>query len=117
MWVNGFPIEVKSQKLDFTNAKDFRSDLLKIDETYKWDKKDRKPIAFVFVSQETGAMLWLDTKETLELWGKAKVYDRQKKRDCVSYVLHNPKDHLKAMGILVAHILHLQRTKEISNVL
>jgi hypothetical protein len=69
-------IEVKSRSSTcvFTNPGDFPFDDVFVDTVAGWERKEQKPYAYVFVSQDTGAMLWVPG-DTRDDWIKKHVYD------------------------------------------
>lgn len=66
---DGSVVEVKSRsgKYPFTCPDDFPFDDILIDPIMKYDSKRIKPLVYIFISQKTGAMVWLPT-DTDEHW-------------------------------------------------
>jgi len=55
-------LEVKSRNLLFTCPEDYPYPTVAICAVRRWDSREQKPHAFVFVSRRTGVMLSLSTK-------------------------------------------------------
>jgi len=74
---DGKVLEVKSRRSTcvFTGPEDFPYDTVFVDTTRGWERKDVKPFAYVIVSQDTGAMVWIDGS-TRDQWGEEKIYDK-----------------------------------------
>lgn len=74
---DGRVIEVKSRKSTcvFTCPQDFPFPDIFVDTRQGWEEKKIKPFAYVFVSQDTGAMVWIPG-DTRDQWVERKVMDR-----------------------------------------
>ena len=100
LW-DGSVLEVKSQSREFTSEPS----------QYPWDDfivdtigyylKLVKPIAYVFVSQPTGAMLALNTNTEASWWEQTKTDGRD---GIPSKSLISSKANLRTMAALIAHL-------------
>ena len=68
-------IEVKSRRLKFTSQKDFPYSTVIIDTVSGYNQKDPKPILYVSVSRDTGAMI-ATRGRCPERWSNRKVFDK-----------------------------------------
>ena len=76
--VNGVRVEVKSRPFAFTSMSDWPDDRLPpfVDTVAKYDDRAEKPLAYVFVSQQTGAMLCTDGRLCASrTWGRVERLD------------------------------------------
>lgn len=60
--IGGFPIEVKSRSHSFCSPDDFPFEDAFVDTVDNYDKKEPKPLAYVFVSMVTGGMIALPSE-------------------------------------------------------
>lgn len=103
LWVNGHIVEVKSRNNNFTCAADFPYPTIAIDTKSGFDRKRRKPVVYVCVSQKTGCMTALDVKETHQHWEEFKGFDRVRRIPWVSYVCH--KKYWETLEDVVERVL------------
>lgn len=75
--VDGEKVEVKSRSVKFTSPDDWKLWPMIIDTVSSFDEKDQKPLCYVFVSQETEALMGVMTS-TMPAWTKHKIYDRSR---------------------------------------
>lgn len=68
LFVNDYPIEIKSRNEIFTSPDSFPYKTIFIDTVSGWLGKINKPIAYIMVSRKTGSMLWIDTKDYEDKW-------------------------------------------------
>ena len=74
-------IEVKSRKLKFTNPSDWPQSRAPafLDAKKKWDAKETKPFAYIFVSKPTGAMVaTCGLASARSRWGECTKLDRDR---------------------------------------
>ena len=86
--VNGLVIEVKSRAYKFTCAADFPFETIAVDTKKSFDGKTRKPVLYVCVCQETGAICALDVAKTRDSWVITRRFDRKRGIPVVSYDCH-----------------------------
>lgn len=74
---DGRVIEVKSRKstCKFTGVDDWPFPNCFVDTKDGWEKKDHKPEVYIFISQDTGAMVWIDGTTRDEWWAE-QIFDR-----------------------------------------
>lgn len=92
-------IEVKSIQQEFTwDRKSFPLPRIIVDTYDGWCEKEVKPIAYVFISQVTNAMLCLNTANRSRWWTERK-RDRYRNEEYNFYFA--PSDELRSMKSLV----------------
>ena len=80
-------IEVKSRNLFFTdNPSSFPYDELIVDTVSGYEAKEKKPLAYVMVSQKTGGMFIIPTAFSAS-WKIEKKYDRERKHEDFFYLV------------------------------
>lgn len=79
--------EVKSRRLTFTNYLNYPFDTVFLDTTSGWSQKKVKPIAYLIVSQETGAIIVVPTDTSSE-WKTTTAFDRIRKFSDTWYTAH-----------------------------
>ena len=100
LW-DGSVLEVKSQSREFTSEpSQYPWDDFIVD-TIGYHLKLVKPIAYVFVSQPTGAMLALNTNTEASWWEQTKTDGRD---GIPSKSLISSKANLRTMAALIAHL-------------
>jgi 4-hydroxy-3-methylbut-2-enyl diphosphate reductase IspH len=70
--------EVKSRRLTFTNHLNYPFDTVFVDTVSGWQQKKVKPIAYLIVSQETGAIVVVPSNTASE-WKTTTTFDRIRK--------------------------------------
>jgi 4-hydroxy-3-methylbut-2-enyl diphosphate reductase IspH len=79
--------EVKSRRLSFTNYLNYPYDTVFLDTTSGWSQKKTKPIAYLIVSQETGAIIAIPT-DTHSEWETTTAFDRIRQFSDTWYTAH-----------------------------
>ena len=79
--------EVKSRRLSFTNYLNYPYDTVFLDTVSGWEQKKTKPLAFLIVSQETGAIIVVPTN-TYSEWETTTAFDRIRKFTDTWYTAH-----------------------------
>ena len=96
---DGSVIEVKSIQQEFTwDRKSFPLPRIIVDTYDGWCEKEVKPIAYVFISQVTGAMLSLNTANRSKWWTERKM-DRYRGEEYNFYFA--PSNELRSMNALL----------------
>lgn len=72
----GVPVEVKSRSLTFHTPADVPFVDVFVDTQKGWDAKTIVPAHVLCISQNTGAMIYLDVEETRDRWVSRSAYDR-----------------------------------------
>jgi hypothetical protein len=78
LFVNGMRIEIKSRKEKFTSPGSFPYDTAMVDTVKKFTGRKDKPVAYVMISRDTGAMLWVDATRH-EDWEIIERFDNTRK--------------------------------------
>lgn len=99
--VNGHIIEVKSRNEIFTSPDSFPYETAFVDTVSGYDSKKVKPLAYVFISRPTGAMLVLKTNSAKGLTVESK-FDHVRKIQENFYVCK--RKHLQNINLLVSFI-------------
>lgn len=99
--VNGHIIEVKSRNEIFTSGDSFPYETAFIDTVSGYDAKVIKPLAYVFVSRPTGAMLVLKTNSS-KGWAVESKFDHIRKIQENFYLCK--RKHLQNINVLVSFI-------------
>lgn len=95
-------VEIKERNLSFTSPEDFPYDTVFVDDLRGLGKETLAPFAYVFVSQKTGAWVWITPLDRDESWTEQVVRDTTRGHE---------------MGMLVAPKKHLRRSEELQNYL
>lgn len=99
---DGSVIEVKSIQQEFTwERKSFPLPRIIVDTYDGWCEKEKKPIAYVFISQVTGAMLCLNTADRSRWWTERKM---DKYRGEYYNFYFAPADELRSMNALITFL-------------
>lgn len=91
-------IEVKSRNEEFTSSDSFPYPTAIVDTVSGYDAKQQKPLAYVFVSRPTGAMLCVRGTSSYR-WTKTKKRDKVRNISDEFYVC--PKSELRSMSALI----------------
>ena len=100
--VDGLTIEVKSRPFSFTSPQDWPTGRLPafLDTVKKWEAKQVKPFAYIFVSKSTGGMIsTCTTEEAKGRWGTIRRFDRVRKIHEEFFTVE--QKHLTTMTTLV----------------
>jgi len=90
LFVNGQRIEIKSRKERFTSPGSFPYETAMVDTVKKFSGREDKPVAYVMVSRDTGAMLWVDATRHKD-WSIIERFDNTRKFTERFYVVHRSK--------------------------
>ena len=101
LYVDGVPIEAKSRSITFHTPDDYPYPDVIVDRVDKFHKKATPPLAYVIVSQHTGAM-WAVPTETSHAWVERSIYDRV--RNIQTKVYACGKENMRPMQWLVQEI-------------
>lgn len=82
--INGWPFEVKSRNVRFTEPFDFPHWPMFVDTVQSYESKLVKPRGYIFVSQPTGALMGFSTKHIPECSKVAK-FDRKRQIEDLFY--------------------------------
>lgn len=83
--VNGKIVEVKSRNYKFTSQDDFPFPTILIETKSGFEGKKDRPVMYVSVCQQNGAMCALDVKKTYNQWSAVKIYDRVRKVSSMTF--------------------------------
>ena len=111
--VNGHRVEVKSRAVRFTGPKDWPDNRLPafVDTKPKYDAHADQPLAYVFVSQATGAMVCTDGRlAASRRWSVEKRRDRVRNIQESFYAVEGK--HLRTMDALVAVIRNFDEQED-----
>lgn len=106
MLVQGVPVEVKSRSVRFTSPTDYPYPSAFIDTVSGYDAKPVKPVAYVLVSQVTGAMLCTPSDRVYSHWGVELARDSVRGIRDRFYTC--PRGYLRTMDKLVGFIRNLE---------
>lgn len=101
-------LEVKSARRSFPWEPDnypFRDAI--VDTVSSYEEKEKEPLAYVFYSRPTGAMLAVGPSSKSR-WKKVELFDKYQQIHDVFYVVD--KSDLKSMNELVRHIIRRQES-------
>lgn len=103
--VEGHRIEVKSRDLDFsTDPRTFPYERAFVDTVSSYDSHAVKPLAYVFVSQRTGAMLSTPGRhpDAVASWTQTRAFDHVRKIHDMFYLVG--REWLTPIDVLVARL-------------
>jgi len=98
---DGLVIEVKSQSRVFSGKPTEYGWPTLIVDTLGFYQKKQRPVAYVFLSKQTGEMLALNTN-THETWWRETITDRRDGIPSISLI--SDKRNLRTMDALIAHL-------------
>jgi hypothetical protein len=95
-------IEVKSVAFEFRRARDWPHDAVRMDPVMKWLKKHPRPLAYVFISRKTRAMLAVRGNDEGRTGRAYAVEDRE--RGTKDRWVTMPREDLVSMNTLIAYL-------------
>lgn len=101
--VCGHRVECKSRNERFTNPNDFPYPDAFVDTVHKYNARPRaaRPLAYVFISRPTGAMLCVQGRVPTQ-WKRVRRFDRVRLIDEEFYAC--PREQLRSLDVLITHI-------------
>jgi len=86
-------LEIKSRSITFTSPNDYPYDTVFVDDLNGMAKERMKHFAYVFVSQPTGAWVWISALDRDDTWSEQEVFDRGRGYSVPTLIA--PKSHLR----------------------